>query len=90
MADNFDAPRVTIATGHNTARGLLLLEVSDNGHGIAPAHLPRLFQPYFSTRGRGSGLGLAIVQRIITEHGGRIRAENNQTKGARFTIELPV
>jgi PAS domain S-box-containing protein len=84
-----DNPRITVATGHNPARGLLLLEISDNGHGIAPAHLARLFQPYFSTRGRGSGLGLAIVQRIVTEHAGRIRAENNPSGGARFIIELP-
>ena len=52
--------------------------------------IKRLFQPYFSTRGRGTGLGLAIVQRIISEHGGRIYAEANQPRGARFVIELPV
>ncbi len=89
IADTNGAGRVTVATGHNPARGLLLLEVSDNGPGIAPAHLPRLFQPNFSTRARGSGLGLAIVQRIINEHAGRIRAENNQPNGARFIVELP-
>ena len=89
IADTNGTGRVTVATGHNPARGLLLLEVSDNGPGIAPAHLPRLFQPNFSTRARGSGLGLAIVQRIVTEHSGRIRAENNLPHGARFVVELP-
>jgi PAS domain S-box-containing protein len=82
--------RVTIATAHDPARGLLLIEIADTGHGIARADLPRLFQPYFSTRGRGTGLGLAIVQRIVTEHGGRIRAEANRPRGAKFVIELPV
>jgi signal transduction histidine kinase len=67
---------------------LLIAEVSDTGHGIRPSDFKRLFQPYFSTRGGGTGLGLAIVQRIILEHGGRIRAEANYPRGARFVIEL--
>ena len=85
-----DERRITVATAHDPARGLLLVEVADTGHGIARADFARLFQPYFSTRGRGTGLGLAIVQRIVTEHGGRIRAEANRPHGARFVIELPV
>jgi signal transduction histidine kinase len=82
--------RITVATGHDPARGLLIAEVTDTGHGIARADFARLFQPYFSTRGRGTGLGLAIVQRVMTEHGGRIRAESNRPHGARMIIELPV
>ncbi|HVG38386.1 MAG TPA: ATP-binding protein [Pyrinomonadaceae bacterium] len=82
--------RVTVASGYDPARGVLLAEVADTGHGIAAADLPRLFQPYFSTRGRGTGLGLAIVHRIITDHGGRIRAGVNYPRGAKFVIELPV
>ncbi|HKG14449.1 MAG TPA: ATP-binding protein, partial [Pyrinomonadaceae bacterium] len=82
--------RITVATGHDPARGLLIAEVTDTGHGIARTDFARLFQPYFSTRGRGTGLGLAIVQRIMTEHGGRIRAESNRPHGARMIIELPV
>ncbi|MFL6208091.1 MAG: ATP-binding protein [Pyrinomonadaceae bacterium] len=82
--------RITVATAHDPARSLLLVEVVDTGHGIARADYTRLFQPYFSTRGRGTGLGLAIVQRIITEHGGRIRAEANRPRGAQFILELPV
>jgi nitrogen fixation/metabolism regulation signal transduction histidine kinase len=81
--------RITVATAHDPARGLLLAEVADTGHGIQRADFSRLFQPYFSTRGRGTGLGLAIIQRIITDHGGRIRAEANHPRGAKFTIELP-
>jgi PAS domain S-box-containing protein len=81
--------RITIATGYDPARGLLLTEVADTGHGIQRKDFASLFQPYFSTRERGTGLGLAIVQRIIMDHGGRIRAEANRPRGAKFTIELP-
>ena len=80
---------INISTKFDSVRSLLIAEVSDNGHGIRPADFKRLFQPYFSTGGSGTGLGLAIVQRIIMEHGGRIRAEDNCPRGARFVIELP-
>jgi len=81
--------RISINTRFDTSRSVLTAEVSDTGHGIRPADFQRLFQPYFSTRGEGTGLGLAIVQRIILEHGGRIRAEANYPRGARFVIDLP-
>lgn len=84
-----DERRITIATAHDPARGQLLVEITDTGHGIPREDFPRLFQPYFSTRERGTGLGLAIVQRIMSEHGGRIRAEQNRPRGAKFIIELP-
>jgi signal transduction histidine kinase len=90
MADENGERRITVATGHDPARGLLIAEVADTGHGIERTDFARLFQPYFSTRGRGTGLGLAIVQRIMTEHGGRIRAESGRPRGARMIIELPV
>lgn len=80
---------VSVSTSFDSGRGLLIAEVSDNGQGIKPTDFKRLFQPYFSTGGNGTGLGLAIVQRIILEHGGRIRAEANSPRGARFVIELP-
>jgi len=82
--------RVTIATKYDANRATLVAEVEDTGEGIPISDFKRLFQPYFSTRGRGTGLGLAIVQRIISEHGGRIYAETNQPRGARFVVELPV
>ncbi|HVS82400.1 MAG TPA: ATP-binding protein [Pyrinomonadaceae bacterium] len=80
---------VKITTRHDPARDLLLAEVEDTGEGIPGGDFKRLFQPYFSTKGRGTGLGLAIVERIITEHRGRIYAEANSPRGARFVIELP-
>lgn len=82
--------RITVATAYDHRREILLAEIRDNGHGISPQDFSKLFQPYFSTKGRGTGLGLAIVQRIIIEHGGKIRAESNHPRGAKFVIELPV
>ena len=84
------ARTITIVTGYESERGLLRAEVVDTGHGIRGTDFKRLFQPYFSTKGSGTGLGLAIVQRIILEHHGRIRAEANTPRGARFVIELPI
>lgn len=92
-AESFDGDhldkKVTISTRFDSARDMIIAEVSDNGRGIAPIDFQRLFQPYFSTKGRGTGLGLAIVQRIISEHAGKIRAVNNAEKGAKFIIEIP-
>jgi two-component system, NtrC family, nitrogen regulation sensor histidine kinase NtrY len=81
---------VKITSRHDTARDIVVAEVTDSGKGIPPADLQRLFQPYFSTKGRGTGLGLAIVHRIISEHGGKIKVVGNQPRGAKFIIELPV
>ena len=89
LADQQGERLITIKTGHKSESSLLIVEVADTGHGIHPTAFPRLFQPYFSTRGTGTGLGLAIVQRIVMEHRGRIRAEANHPRGARFVIELP-
>jgi two-component system sensor kinase FixL len=64
--------------------------VSDNGHGIAADKLPRLFEPFFTSKPNGLGMGLAISRDIIQAHGGRLWAENNAAGGARFTFALPV
>jgi PAS domain S-box-containing protein len=89
LADQEVERLITITTTHKNESSLLIAEVADTGHGIQPSAFRRLFQPYFSTRGTGTGLGLAIVQRIVMEHRGRIRAEANYPRGARFVIELP-
>ena len=82
--------RIVISSRHDTARDLIIVEVADNGKGIEASEFQKLFQPYFSTKGRGTGLGLAIVQRIIAEHQGKIKAVPNQPNGAKFRIELPI
>ena len=69
----------------------VVLEVEDNGGGIAPEHLRRVFDPFFTTKtiGKGTGLGLSLAYGCITEHGGEIRVESAFGEWTRFTIELP-
>jgi two-component system nitrogen regulation sensor histidine kinase NtrY len=81
--------RVVIATELDRGQGRVRLVVADDGPGIAPGDRDRLFVPHFSTKKGGSGLGLAIVSRIVQEHLGSIRVEDNVPRGARFVLELP-
>ena len=80
---------LSIETYTNENGSMAELVLADTGHGLTDATRERLFLPYFSTKQRGSGLGLAIAAKIIQEHHGAIRAENNSPTGARFIIELP-
>ena len=66
------------------------LIIRDNGKGIDEAMLDRIFEPYITTKEKGTGLGLAIVKRIIDEHNGLIRVENQVNQGASIVIDLPV
>ncbi len=69
---------------------VVLLDVEDDGVGIAADNLPRIWEPFFSTKGEaGTGLGLGICRRIIEEHGGSIGVVSELGRGARFTIRLP-
>ncbi|MFH0925754.1 MAG: ATP-binding protein [bacterium] len=79
-----------ISTFYNRELQLIRIEIKDNGPGIPAEDKDKLFLPYFSTRKSGTGLGLAIVHRIITDHNGYIRIEDNIPKGTKFIIELPV
>ncbi len=65
-------------------------EVEDDGCGIAPEHLARIWEPFFSTKGEaGTGLGLGICKRILAEHGGDISVVSHPAEGARFTVVIP-
>ncbi|HEY6051147.1 MAG TPA: ATP-binding protein, partial [Thermoanaerobaculia bacterium] len=70
--------------------GRLRIAVEDDGPGVVPQILPRLFDPYFSAKSGGTGLGLAIAKKIIEEHRGRIAAENRAEGGFRVTFDLPL
>ena len=80
---------LSIETGTSENHGMAELVLSDTGHGLTDDMRERLFLPYVSTKQRGTGLGLAIAAKIIQEHHGAIRAENNSPAGARFILELP-
>ncbi|MBZ5573624.1 MAG: HAMP domain-containing protein [Acidobacteriia bacterium] len=81
---------IQISTALVASRDAIELIIADTGHGVTQELKERLFLPYFSTKKRGTGLGLAIVSRIIEDHHGSIRVEENQPVGARFVVELPV
>ncbi len=79
-----------LRTRFNNEREIVEIIVSDSGHGISPEDKDRLFLPHFSTKDRGTGLGLAIASRIMAEHHGSIRAEDNLPTGAKFILQLPM
>lgn len=80
---------LTIETGLSENQGMAELIISDTGPGLTNEIRERLFLPFASTKQRGTGLGLAIAAKIIQEHHGAIRAEDNSPAGARFIIEMP-
>jgi hypothetical protein len=81
---------LSIETGAGERPGMAEIVVGDTGPGITADMRERLFLPWFSTRQRGTGLGLSIVAKIVQDHGGSIRVENNIPAGARFMIDLPL
>jgi two-component system nitrogen regulation sensor histidine kinase NtrY len=85
-----DKGEIRISTSHDPSRGVVCLEVADNGCGVAPEVRARIYEPYFSTKKNGTGLGLTIVSQIIEDHRGYVRVRPNEPKGAKFIIEFPV
>ncbi len=81
---------IRVSTCTRAEADTIEIRVEDTGHGISPEDKDKLFLPNFSTKERGTGLGLAIAARIVAEHGGRIRVEDNSPVGSRFYVELPV
>jgi signal transduction histidine kinase len=68
----------------------LRIDIEDEGPGLAPDMVERIFEPFVSTKDSGTGLGLAICRRIVEDHGGSIVAENRPHRGAVFTVRLPI
>jgi signal transduction histidine kinase len=82
--------RLSSSLGRNEHAGFVDLVVKDQGVGVPPENIPRLFDPYFTTRTDGTGLGLAIADRIITNHGGTILVESVPGAGTSMTVRLPI
>jgi len=80
---------IFVSTRTNPESDFVEIVVADTGHGISPQDKDKLFLPHFSTKDRGTGLGLAIAARIVAEHGGGLRVEDNSPVGSRFILELP-
>jgi nitrogen fixation/metabolism regulation signal transduction histidine kinase len=80
---------ITLGAGFEPEEGEFRLTFADEGVGIRPEDIPRIAQPYFTTREAGIGLGLAITERIVKEHGGRLEVESVLGEGTVFSIILP-
>ena len=81
--------RVMVRSAWDPLLQSVRFEVADDGVGIPPEDRRRIFEPYFSTKSKGTGLGLAIVSRIVADHHGYIRVQDNPPRGTRFIVELP-
>jgi two-component system sensor histidine kinase PilS (NtrC family) len=86
--DGPSAGRVRVATAVDP-EGAAVLEVEDDGPGIAPDDLQEIFTPFFTTKEKGTGLGLATVQRLVDAHGGTVLVDSAPGQGTRFTVTLP-
>ena len=80
--------KLIIRTGLNNGDGVCV-SVADQGVGLAPDNLEKVFEPFFSTKPHGMGLGLSVCRTIITAHGGKLWAANNAVRGATFYFTIP-
>jgi signal transduction histidine kinase len=80
---------LTVFTQQSPEEDQVLLYVADTGTGITPEILPKIFEPFFTSKKTGTGLGLSITSDIIHQHGGEIQVENNEQGGATFTVRFP-
>ncbi|HBG04961.1 MAG: two-component sensor histidine kinase [Geobacteraceae bacterium GWC2_58_44] len=85
-----DGGRITLGANLDREAGALHLTFSDQGVGIEPQDLEKVFQPYFTTKEAGIGLGLAITERIVKEHGGSLEVKSRKGEGTTFTVNLPL
>jgi signal transduction histidine kinase len=81
---------LSVRTAANGAAPAVAVLVRDNGAGIGAENLPRIFEPYFTTKSGGTGLGLALVRQTIDDHGGTIAVASEPGRGTTFTVTLPV
>ena len=89
--EHVDGGKVTVATAWDAASTTARIVVADNGTGIDPAEVGKIFEVFASTKGsRGTGLGLPVSRKIAQEHGGSIAIASEVGKGSTFTIDLPM
>jgi nitrogen fixation/metabolism regulation signal transduction histidine kinase len=81
---------ITISTQYQPDSKQAMLNIHDNGPGIPVELLPRLFEPYVTSKHKGTGLGLAIVKKIVEEHGGHLTARNHDNGGAIISVRFPL
>jgi two-component system NtrC family sensor kinase len=83
---------IVIRTWHDSAKQMVIMEVNDDGPGVAEDVKGKIFDPFFTTKevGKGTGLGLTVAYAIVQEHGGRIRLESRPGAGASFFVEFPM
>jgi len=92
-AQALDKPqKAIVVTTRREGADAIAVEVADNGKGIAPEVLPKIFDPFYTTKevGKGTGLGLSIAYKIVSQHGGRIDVKSQPGKGTVFTVVLPM
>jgi signal transduction histidine kinase len=86
-----DTGVIEVSTRYDEEHRVILVEISDNGQGIASADMVHIFTPFFSRKGQGgTGLGLAVAKKVVNEHDGHIHAESTVGQGTRFHIALPL
>jgi signal transduction histidine kinase len=92
-AQAIDKPRglITITTRPD-GPGHIAIDIADNGKGIPPESMARIFDPFYTTKapGQGTGLGLSIAYKIVSQHGGRIDVRSEVGAGTTFTVRLPI
>jgi len=89
--DALDKEPASVSVQTRKVGSEILISVTDNGKGIPPERLTRIFEPFYTTKapGRGTGLGLSVSHRIVKQHGGTIRVESKLGSGSEFTVILP-
>jgi signal transduction histidine kinase len=90
VGEREEGGKVDVSARYDASKGLVEIEVRDNGPGIPADQVDKLFSPFVSTKkGRGTGLGLPVSQKILAEHGGRILVQSTPGQGACLALELP-
>lgn len=87
--DAFEGKKGEIIITTKREKKGIVIEFKDNGRGIQPDMIDKVFEPYFTTKAKGTGLGLAVVKQIISEHGGEVAIESELGKGTKLIIILP-